>query len=112
MNVKIDNQNIRFKISERELNSLLTKKPIQTKLTLTDNAFVTTIYPADESDVVQACFVQNENETHIKLYVPSSQLQGLLDMGRSRKGLEEIVNGLSISLQVDVRQDSRQRKNA
>ena len=98
MNIKIEEQNIRFKITEEELNQLLSGAQLEI------NALIFVRIIPKGSDVLV-----KHNNGEIVLTVPKQNLVELMDMGKSQSGLKMKQGDLSLSLQVDVRKDSRLR---
>lgn len=102
MNVRIKNQNLRFKISEEELDLLLDKHPVHAKVELLDKTLVVSINPAGKSEVLEPKLVLDKNEAYLSLSVSLEQLQALSDMQPSRDGLKQKSGELSVTLQVDM----------
>jgi hypothetical protein len=102
MNVKIKNQDLRFKITEEELSTLLAGHLVHTKADMLDKTLVASINPAGRSEGMEAKLVLDESEAYLNLLVPSAQLQALSDMGANRDGLKQKTDTLSITLQVDM----------
>ena len=107
MNIKIKEQNLRFKITEDELNSLLSGHCQHVKVTMLDKTLVVVINPQGRSEAMEVKLIQDHNEVYLNIFVPPEKLQELSDIGRNRKGIETNIKNLLISLQVDVRADSR-----
>ncbi len=107
MNVRIEEQNLRFKISEEELEKLLGGHCVHAKITLLGKALIVCVNPAGRGGELASKLVLDQSDVYLTLLIPPSSVQELSDMGRSRAGLQQEVDGLSISLQVDVRADSR-----
>jgi len=111
MNVRIEEQNLRFKISEEELGLLLNGQCLSERVGITSKGFVITINPQGRGDGMEPKLVLDQTEACLQLLVPSEIVQELFEMGRSRSGISCDVDGVSISLQVNVRGDSRKRNN-
>ncbi len=107
MNVRIEEQNLRFKISEEELERLLGGHCLHVKTSLLDKTLIVTINPSGCGAAMEPKLVLDENEVYLNLLISSSSIKNLSDMGRSRGGLQQEIGGLSVKLQVDVREDSR-----
>ncbi len=107
MKVRIEEQDLRFKISEEELNTLLSGQSLSVKIGLAGNPLVVTIDPQGSGDALEPKLVLDDEEAHLNLLVSPASVQELSDMGRSRDGLQQEIDGLSVSLQVDLRADSR-----
>ncbi len=110
MNVKIENQTLKFKISEEELNVLLLDKCIHTKINLLDKSFVICVNPQKEKKDIALNFVTEDDEVYISLFMPFTKIEELSNKGKCRSGIETEVNDIAISLQVDIRKDSRKVK--
>jgi len=102
MNVRIKNQNIRFKITKEELSMLLEGHIIHTKVELLDKTLVISINPTGSGKVMEPKLVLDQSEAYLNLLVSSAQLQTLSDMGVNRDGLKQKTSNLSITLQVDM----------
>lgn len=107
MNVRIEEQNLRFKITEEELKALLDGHPVHARVDLLDKAFVATINPTGRGEAMEPKLVMDDNEVYLTLLIPPARVQELSDLGRSRAGLQEEAGALSINIQVDLREDSR-----
>lgn len=102
MNVKIKEQNLRFKISEEELTNLLDGRPIHTKTTLFDKTLVVSLNPNGRGESMEPKLVLDQSEAYLNLCVPPADIQALFDLGKNRDGLRQEINGVSITLQVDM----------
>ncbi len=109
MNVRIEEQNLRFKISEDELAMLLSGRSLSVRVGFAGKALIATIDPENVGEVMETRLSLDDNEVHLNLLIPPSSVQKLSDMGRSRTGLQQEVNGASVSIQVDLRADSRKK---
>lgn len=107
MNVKIEDRNLRFKITEDELNKLIAGQCLHLKTPILTKTLVVTINPQGRGDAMEARLTMDGSEVYLNLLIPSSKVRDLSDMGRSRAGLQQQAGDLSISLQVDLRADSR-----
>ncbi|MCE7887397.1 MAG: hypothetical protein DYH13_07840 [Alphaproteobacteria bacterium PRO2] len=107
MNVKIEDRNLRFKITEEELNKLMARQFLHLKTPILNKTLVVTINPQGRGDAMEARLALDGNEVYLNLLIPFSKVRDLADMGRSRAGLQQQAGDLSISLQVDLRADSR-----
>ena len=104
MNVRIKNQNLRFKISEEELSVLLSKHPVHAKVDLLDKTLVVSINPAGQSEALEPKLVLDKSEAYLSLSlsVSPAQLQALSDTQPSRDGLKQKSGDISVTLQVDM----------
>ncbi len=112
MNVKITEESVIFKITEEELNRLLGGNILEKKIPMGSSAFTMAVHPRfdechenSQRDSLELIWV--EAESYLALRTTMGDVQKLSAMGKSRDGLSAYVNGLHISLQVDVRKDSR-----
>lgn len=114
MNVKISEDSVTFKISEEELNTLLSGKALEKQMMLGRGAFVVVIDPDPElffDDAIEhpLKLIQDKFETCLMLCTSKESIQKLFDMGKSRDGLACRADGMDVFLQVDMRGDSRNR---
>lgn len=107
MNVKIKDRSLQFKITEEELNTLLKGQCVHVESKIMDRTLVVTINPRSRESVMTSKLVIDDGDVYLNLLLPPQKIQDLSDMGRSRAGLEQQVGDLSITLQVDLRADSR-----
>lgn len=103
MNVRIDGKGLRFKITEEELKHLLSGTTLEEVLPLGRRALSVVIDPVGVSDELMAIY----DEDTIRLVISPAKVQELADMGRSREGLAQSRDDLSVSLQVDFRTQKR-----
>lgn len=104
MNVKIEDKAITFKISEPEMRSLLKGKSLENEIHLLTGALKIRINPEDDNRLDVDFF-----ENALCLKVGKSTLKKLSEMGRSREGVSNDGNATKVSLQVDLRADTRRR---
>lgn len=104
MKIKIEEKNLGFKISARELETLLDGHCLNVKLPLMDKTLIATINPEGNGEVMESKLVSDQNEVYLNLLVPPAHIQELSNMGPSREGLKQEVSGISINLQVDMRE--------
>lgn len=102
MKLRIENQNLRFKISEDELKYLLEGYPVHTKVILMDKMIVAIINPTGRGGTMEAKLVLDFHDAYLNLLVPPLMVQELSDMGKSREGLKQNIGDVSVSLQVDM----------
>ena len=116
MNLKIENQNLRFKISENELKKLLLKEILGTKATFLDNKFIVSILPFSSKNNIELKSTLEENLEekkleqnciYLNLSITEKEIQKLVEMGKSRLGIKFKIEEILVSLQVDMRDDSR-----
>jgi len=109
MNLRIEGQNLRFRISKEELESLCLGKEILQKTFLPgDNVILTGIYP-EGKNTLETEF----DKDGIKLFVQKEAANDLLGSLPNREGLEVEQkvgdNILKLSLEVDIRTQKRKR---
>ncbi len=109
MNVRLKNQNIRFKITQEELEKLLIGDCLHIDLNLLGKNLIALINPKGLSDIMESKLAVDERDIYISLIVPPDHVQKLADMGRSKEGLQQKIGNLTITLQVDLKSDKRQR---
>lgn len=109
MNVRIDENSLRFRITEEELSQLLQGQELNMETVIGQNCFQAEIIP-DPQD--KRIFCHMTQESRLSLHIGQAHLRELADMGRNRKGVEAMQDPLQISLQVDIRADRRPRRAA
>ncbi|PCI99933.1 MAG: hypothetical protein COB14_05130 [Alphaproteobacteria bacterium] len=112
MNVRFEEQNIRFKISEEELKQLMQGHIVRVSLGLLVNSMIALINPNALGEGMEVKQVLDGDTSYITLLVPSNVLVDLHNMGKNRDGIVVQQGELSLSLQVDVRKDSRLKEKA
>ncbi|MCF6344025.1 MAG: hypothetical protein L3J15_05020 [Devosiaceae bacterium] len=108
MKVRIEEDNIIYKISQAELDALLDGQDLQVKLKLLDKSFIAAIKGQLSDSFMQSELVLGEDEVNLNLLISQEKVQELSDLGRNKAGLSFNVDELNISLQVDLRSDNRQ----
>lgn len=103
MNVRIEEQNLRFKISKDELGILLDGRTVHSKVALLDKTLVVSISPNGRNEVMESKLVLDKTEAYLNLLVPPSNVQTLFDLGENREGLCQEIGGLSVTLLVDMK---------
>lgn len=116
MNVKISEDSVTFKITEEELNCLLSGTALEHKIPIGSNDFSMVITPKpceyfEDFKEESTKLILDRCESGFMLYTTMDEIDTLLDMGKSREGISTCVNGVHIYLQVDVRKDSREKKH-
>lgn len=107
MNLKIEGQTLRFKISRAELSTLLEGQKLYEKTLLAGSSLEVTVDPTGEEKSMQPVLVIEKSTSKVGVLIPPRYVQALADMGRSKKGIEQTINGVSISLQVDLREHAK-----
>ncbi|MDH5723480.1 MAG: hypothetical protein OEY94_09190 [Alphaproteobacteria bacterium] len=103
MNVRIEDQNLRFKISEAELRTLMTGQPVHAEVAMLDKTLVVTINPFGCNEILDPKLVFDQNEAYLRLLVSPSSVQALFNLGKNRDGLRQEVDGISVTFQVDMK---------
>jgi hypothetical protein len=116
MNVKISESAVTFKITEEELNYLLTGSALEQEILIGGNNFVMSIDPNpqeyfEDFKEVPLKLILDRSESCLMLCTTMDEIEKLSDMGKSRDGLSAHTGNLDIFLQVDIRKDSRSRKS-
>lgn len=102
MNVKIQNKNLRFKISEKELHLLLNENPIHEKVELLHKTLVVSINPNGRGVAMEPKLILDEKDAYLNLCVPLTQVQELSDLCPNRDGITQEISNVSVTLQVDM----------
>ena len=110
MDIRIEKQNIRYKISERELQMLLSGENIvqRTECNTGDMVFGITIITGEKG--IKFSWEVSEKVVTGILYVSPDMLTILNEKGRSREGVEDKDGELALALMVDIHQDARRVK--
>lgn len=103
MNLKIEEQNLTFKISKEELASLLEGHSLNTKINFIDKSFIVAIYP--KGTYLETDLLCKNDDIYLTISVPNKKLKELESLGKNREGVSCNSNGVMISLQVDIRKD-------
>ncbi|MDD3020266.1 MAG: hypothetical protein PHX61_04700 [Alphaproteobacteria bacterium] len=106
MNIKLSAHSVTFKISEEELKSLLESSHLNETISVSGKHLSFLIEPVHS---IEAEFILNENFS-ISLKVPDKKIQELAEIGKSRDGLCIFQKDINILLQVDVRSDTRSKR--
>ncbi len=112
MNLKIAENSVTFKITEEELKLLLSGRSLETIVPIAGNDFAMVIQPSKKDIEAPLILILDRDESCLQLTTTNAQLQKLMDIGKNREGLSSMLNSLRVSLQVDVRADSRPRKDS
>ena len=112
MNVKIENAELRYKITEADLNELLRGQFLRTEAQIADQHFVVTICPIENDGGVNCRLCAEGKDTYLTLFLPTKEILTLSDMGRNRKGLAYHIGDLKVIVQVDIHEDSRKSKRS
>lgn len=115
MNVKITEKSVTFKITEEEMAQLLSGHALMQKVSIGRSNFSMKIDPNtgdlfEEFKEASLKVIFDQANSCLMLCTTRTEIQKLSDMGRSRDGLSARTGGLNIHLQVDLRADSRPRK--
>lgn len=101
MHIKIQEQQIRLKISAEELTTLATLPCVTCVGNLCFTLCCSSSAPAPQ---------RAENSTHMAVELTSAQYQQLKNMGRSKEGLCVQTAPYHVYVQVDLRSDKRPAK--
>lgn len=112
MNVRFEEQDIRFKISEEELKQLMHGHIVRVSVGLLVNSMIVMINPNALGEGMEVKHIFDDDTSYITLLVPSHVLVDLYNMGKNRDGIAVKQGALSLSLQVDVRKDTRLKNMA
>lgn len=111
MNVKFSENAVTFKITEQELNRLLTGAPLEQTLRIGLDDFSMSIDPGASEDGHAAMHILwDRPKARLSLRTTLDQIRELSAMGKSREGLSAHLGGMDVFLQVDVRKDSREKQ--
>lgn len=94
MNVRMDEEGVRFRITPEDLEILLRGEEIRHQIV----DFYCAILPREEGGLSL-----NAASRGLALCVPILDLERLRDMGRSKNGVSVCQDGIEISLQVDLK---------
>ncbi len=106
MNIKLSAHSVTFKISEEELQFLLADNHLNETISVSGRNFSFFIEPVHSMDTE---FFLNEDFS-ISLKVSDKKIQELAEMGKSRDGICIFQKDINILLQVDVRSDTRPKR--
>lgn len=110
MNVRFEEQNVRFKVSEDELKQLRQGDILSMKLDFLGHNMTAMINPCGTHQDMEVKQVFDGDTSYLTLLVSDRRLEDLHDMGKDRDGVDVKQGALCVSLQVDVRKDSRPRE--
>ncbi len=102
MKLKIKEQDLCFKISDKEFAMLLDGHAIHTNIDVLDKALVVMISPESGGTMMESKLIVDEQGVSLRLLVSPEKLQELSDISPSRTGLQQETGNMSISLQVDM----------
>jgi hypothetical protein len=99
MNLRISENDFRFRITPADLDALLQGREIDQRTRLYPHSFSFRISPVeDRADMELEMAVGG-----FCLFVPRAALESLRGLGRSRDGIAVSQGGVRISLQVDIK---------
>lgn len=108
MNVKFSDNAVNVKITEAELAQLQAGTALETSIGF-GNARLKVVLVAADLSAITVNHAGDTAQTQLVFRVPSSEITRLAEMGRSKHGLHFDYEGLEVTLQVDVRSDSRDK---
>ena len=109
MNIKFSDNALNLKITEAELERLNAGESVATEGTIADRRLAFRIIPASGLDAIQSDYSADEDETVLEFYTPANDIATLAAMGRSKHGLCLQESDPEITLQVDIRADTREK---
>lgn len=116
MNVKITKNSVTFKITEKELNALLTGATLEEEIMVgaIHLLMIVSTTSREPSEINQTYLdLSSDNaQSRLSLHTSMDEIEKLSDMGKNRDGIFVHTGNLDVSLQVDIRKDSRERKQA
>lgn len=104
MNVKIDHEGLRFRITAEELEQLQRGDPLKEVLQIGRRSLAIVIDPVAVGNDLAVIY----DEDTIRLNISPARVTELAAMGRSREGLEQETDHFITALQVDFRTQKRQ----
>ncbi len=102
MKLRLDGHSLRFRITDEDLNALITGRALKENIVIGENNLCFTVIPGGNAAMAVSC-----EGSEIKLSVSQDKIRELAGMGRSKEGLKIMQDDLSISLQVDLRKEKR-----
>jgi hypothetical protein len=99
MNLRLAPNSLRFKVDREELGRLLSGETLEACVPFSERNLGFLIVPTEAMRSMKPEYTGEQ----VILKIAPLQLKMLADKGRSKEGLEEEVNGVTVSLQVDVR---------
>jgi hypothetical protein len=99
MNLRLAPHSLRFKIDREELDRLLSGETLEAVVPFSERNLGFLIVPTEAVGCMQPKYTGDQ----VILKIAPLQLKMLADKGRSKEGLEEEVDGIAVSLQVDIR---------
>lgn len=106
MNIKIEEGALTFKIHDMELEALLRGETLKSTTYIGGKSLYVCIKSAD-GDGLHANLQWAASSMTLEAEAGMDILKKLVAMGKSREGITVMQDGTSITLQVDVKNDSR-----
>ena len=103
MNLRIEENGFRFRITDNDLQSLLQGCDINQHVRVGRQGFSYRIAPVSDKKEM----VLEMADSGFCLYVPHKSLECLRDLGRSKEGISVRQDETEISLQVDIKKQLR-----
>jgi hypothetical protein len=97
MNVRITSNNLRFKISNDELNKLTHGESLTERVDFSGRSLHIIV---KTNNSVNSFSIEYKND-HINFYINDSDIKELESLGRNKKGLVKRVGNTDVTLQVD-----------
>ncbi len=105
MNVRMEQQSLRFKINETELESLLKGNLIEEKLNIVDTKLTIIIDPNNDENTMLPSMYASTDNISLHLAISQDKLYELKNMGKNREGIKTKYKELQTSLQLDFRKN-------
>lgn len=99
MNLRMDDKEVRFRITPSELDELLSGREVESSLRIGGHRFGYCISPDGGGDDMTLGMAVGG----FSLRVPRNALERLQGLGRSKDGISIMQDGITISLQVDIK---------
>lgn len=103
MNLRMDENGFRFRITPSDLGELLAGKGIEYSLRIGGHRFGCRISPVDACDSMTLEMAVGG----LCLHAPRAALENLKTMGRSKNGMSVTQDGIVVSLQIDIKLQAR-----
>jgi hypothetical protein len=99
MNLRLAPHSLRFKVDREELDRLLCGETLEARVPFGERNLGFLIVPTEATGSMEPDYTGDR----VILKIAPLRLKMLADKGRSKEGLEEEVDGVTVSLQVDIR---------
>lgn len=99
MNVRISQNDFRFRITPQDLEMLLLGRDIDERICIGTDCFAYRISPVTRDRKME----MEMAVSGFCLFVPRETLEVLRDLGRSKEGVSVLQDGVTLSLQIDIK---------